>query len=130
MKRYADLKRTERVFKEGDWVYLRLQPYRQMLVAWRCNLKPSPRFYGPFLVLKKIGTVAYLLDLPAGSYIHPVFHVSQLKLKIERSAIPIAQLPPVNQKGVIKLEPEELLDRRSRKVNNRVVMELLIHWQG
>jgi hypothetical protein len=27
MKRYVNLKRTERVFKEGDWVYLRLQPY-------------------------------------------------------------------------------------------------------
>jgi hypothetical protein len=28
MRRYIDLKCNERVFKEGDWVYLRLQPYR------------------------------------------------------------------------------------------------------
>jgi hypothetical protein len=54
MKKYADLKRTERVFKEGDWVFLRLQPYRQMSVAWRRNLKLSPRFYGPFLIVKKL----------------------------------------------------------------------------
>lgn len=28
MKRYADEHRSEREFQEGDWVYLRLQPYR------------------------------------------------------------------------------------------------------
>ena len=33
MKTYADLKRTERHFQEGDWVYLRLQPYRQIYVT-------------------------------------------------------------------------------------------------
>jgi hypothetical protein len=73
MRRYADLKHTGRVLKEGDWVYLRLQPYRQMSVTWGCNLKLSPRFYGPFLIVRKIGAVAYQLELPLGSCIHPVF---------------------------------------------------------
>lgn len=27
MKHYSDLKRSERAFEVGDWVYLRLQPY-------------------------------------------------------------------------------------------------------
>jgi hypothetical protein len=130
MKKYADLKCTERVFKEWALVCLRLQHYRQMSMAWRRNLKLSPRFYGPFLVVKKIDTVAYHLDLPAGSCIHHVFHVSQLKLKIGRSVSSIAQLPPVNQQGVIEPEPEELLDIRFRKVHNRAVVELLIRWQG
>jgi hypothetical protein len=129
MRMYVDLKCTKRVFKEGDWVYLRLQPYRQMSVAWRRSLKLSSRFYGPFLILRKIGIVAYHLDLPAGSFIHPIFHVSQLKLNIERAIIPIAKLPPNNQQGVIQLEPEELLERRSRKVHNNAIVELLICWQ-
>ena len=59
MKRYADLKRTNKEFKEGDWVYLRLQPYRQVFVPWQRNLKLSPRFYGPFLVLSRVGAMAY-----------------------------------------------------------------------
>lgn len=58
MKLQADKHRTKREFQEGDWVYLRLQPYQQKSVSMRKNLKLSPRFYGPFRILKKIGTVA------------------------------------------------------------------------
>lgn len=51
-------------FKEGDWVWLKLQPYRQLTVARSKFTKLSPRFYGPFKVLQKIGTIAYRLALP------------------------------------------------------------------
>jgi hypothetical protein len=70
MKRYADLRHTEREFKAEDWVYLRLQPYRQVSAAWQRNLKLSPRFNGPFLVLSRVGAVTYELDLPLGSLVH------------------------------------------------------------
>lgn len=130
MKRYADLKRTEREFKEGDWVYLRLQPYRQVSVAWRRNLKLSPRFYGPFMVLSRVGSVAYKLDLPSGSLIRPVFHISQLKFKLGRTVTPIVCLTPVNPAGVVQSEPKEILDRRSRRVHNRAMVELLVRWHG
>jgi hypothetical protein len=82
MKRYADLKRSERKFEVGQLVYLRLQPYRQQSVTTKRSLKLSPRFYGPFQIIRRVEKVAYELDLPVTARIHPVFHVFQLKLKL------------------------------------------------
>ena len=67
MKCQVDRHRREVSFEVGDYVYLRLQPYRQTSVAFRSLLKLSPRFFGPFKIMAKIGTVAYRLDLPAGA---------------------------------------------------------------
>ena len=42
--------------------------------------KLSPRYIGPFEVLKRVGGVAYELALPPGlSGVHTVFHVSMLE---------------------------------------------------
>ncbi|RLM78443.1 hypothetical protein C2845_PM12G21170 [Panicum miliaceum] len=79
MKNQADKNRSERVFHVGDKVYLKLQPYIQTSVQHHSNDKLSFKFFGPFEIMEKLGTVAYKLKLPPTSAIHPVFHVSQLK---------------------------------------------------
>jgi hypothetical protein len=41
--------------------------------------KLSPRYIGPFPILKKCGTVAYKLDLPPSlARVHNIFYLSQL----------------------------------------------------
>jgi hypothetical protein len=79
MKSQADKNRSERHFSIGESVYLKLQPYIQTSVIPRSNNKLSFKFFGPYEILEKIGPVAYKLQLPSTSVIHPVFHVLQLK---------------------------------------------------
>jgi len=81
-KKNYDQHHQEKEFNVGDWIYLHLQPYRQMSVTVRKNLKLSPRFYGPYQILDRIGAVSYKLNLPSRSKIHPIFHVSLLKKQV------------------------------------------------
>lgn len=82
MKFYADQKRLERSFEVGDEVYLKLQPFRQNSVVLRHNLKLANKYYGPYTIIEKLGTVAYKLQLPSDAKIHNVFHVSLQKRRL------------------------------------------------
>ena len=129
MKQHADRKRSDRQFSVGDMVYLKLQPYRQKSVVNRLCLKLSARFFGPYKVLEKIGAVAYKLDLPATSKIHPVFHVSQLKQHVGKLPVQ-SQLPLLDSAGLLVKEPVQIMDRRMRKSGNAAITEVLIRWSN
>ncbi|KAL5844477.1 hypothetical protein ACOSQ3_010531 [Xanthoceras sorbifolium] len=130
MKSRADQNRREVTFDVGDYVYLKLQPYRQRSVTFRSSLKLSPCFFGPYQVLSRIGPVAYKLDLPAGSLIHDVFHVSLLKKQVGPLPATAPILPPVSNVPSL-LQPEAILDRRvTQKGKFRPKTEILVKWVG
>ncbi|XP_077228652.1 uncharacterized protein LOC143861650 [Tasmannia lanceolata] len=93
-------------------------------------MKLAPKYFGPFLILQKVGQVAYKLDLPSESRIHPVFHVSCLKKKIGDVVQVQTNLPELGEDGGIKFEPVAVLDRRMSKKNNRAVIEVLVQWSN
>jgi hypothetical protein len=130
MKQQADQHHSERSFEVGDWVFLRLQPYKQMsLKQAKKDNKLSPKYYGPYKVLQKIGTMAYKLELPASSRVHPVFHVSCLK-KVIGDKIPVQTIfPELDKEGKIILEPEAITDTRVHQLRNRSISEYLIKWR-
>jgi hypothetical protein len=92
----------------------------------RKNFKLSPRFFGPFRIIQKIGLVAYKLDLPLEARIHLVFHISCLKQKLGQQIVPLPSLPPVDGNGEVKLEPESVIDKRMAKKKGRAITEVLI----
>ncbi|MCH90197.1 hypothetical protein A2U01_0011108, partial [Trifolium medium] len=104
MVQQANSKRREKEFQEGQWVYLKLQPYRQHTVHRRCSQKLAKRFYGPFQILRRIGPVAYELELPTAARIHPVFHVSLLKPCIGNPDTQVFPLPIGNTTAALDLE--------------------------
>lgn len=73
MKQIADQHRLERVFEVGDWVYLKIQPFRQVSVAFHRNAKLALKYFGPYKVIKRVGPVAFELELPPHYKIHLFF---------------------------------------------------------
>lgn len=85
-------------------------------------MKLSPRSYGPYQVLQKVGTVAYKFQLPATAKLHPVFHVSLLKKKLGDHVQAQPTLPPIGPEGTVELEPLSVLDRRMVKRGKMAVV--------
>ncbi|KAL0847903.1 hypothetical protein Bca101_021150 [Brassica carinata] len=128
MKQQADLHQSERRFEVGDWVYVKLQPYRQHTVVQRGNHKLSPKYFGPYCIEDKVGKVAYKLRLPKASQIHSVFHVSQLKRAVG-DVSSSTQLPSIVADITVRT-PEEILARKMVKRQGRAATLVLVKGTG
>ncbi|KAL4324042.1 hypothetical protein GQ457_11G007640 [Hibiscus cannabinus] len=111
MKNHADKHRRELEFEVGSWVFVKLQPYRQLSLRLRRHQKLSPRFFGPYQVEKRVGAVAYKLKLPEATRIHLVFHISQLKLCRGQPSQQITPLPLLREDGKGMVTAANLADK-------------------
>jgi hypothetical protein len=91
--------------------------------------KITPHFCGPFEILEKIGDVAYKLALPPQLQIHNVFHVSLLKKYVYNANHVIDwKSISIEPSCEFRIEPERIVEKRSRILRNRVIKEVKIKW--
>ncbi|KAL0186165.1 hypothetical protein M9458_017835, partial [Cirrhinus mrigala] len=126
-KLFADARRrTSPTYQPGDQVWLSTRDLRLRVPC--CKL--SPRYIGPFKILRQINDVTFQLQLPPRYRIHPTFHVSLLKPFFPSATEPPgAELEPpppevLDQPSIYTLR--EILDSRRRGGH----LEYLIDWEG
>ena len=78
----------------------------------------------------RIGQVAYELELPQGSKIRNVCHVSCLKKALGQHVTVTDELPPTDDEGHLVLQPKAIIDIRERKLWNGTFREFLVRWKN
>ncbi|GJW80354.1 putative reverse transcriptase domain-containing protein [Tanacetum coccineum] len=127
-KSYADKRRKPLEFSVCDYVLLKVSPWKGV-VRFGKKRKLTPRFVGPFDIIKKVGPVAYRLDFPKElNGVHHMFHVSNLKKCL---ADPTLQVPLDEIRVDAKLnfveEPVKILEKEFKKLKrSRIAIVKLI----
>ena len=127
---YANRHRRDFTFKLGDRVLLSTANLR----TDKQTPKLSPKFIGPFNIIRVVSPVTYELELPSSlSGIHPTFHISKLRLYRDGStsfpsrANSITRPPPeLLDTGEEAWEVDRIVDKRVRRQR----VEYLVLWKG
>ena len=130
-KSYADPKRRNVEFQVGDYVFLRVSPWKGVRRFGKKG-KLSPRYVGPFEILEKIGQVAYRLALPpALSAVHNVFHVSALRKYIpdETHVLSYENLE-LDSDLSFEDQPVQILDRKDKVLRNKTIPLVKVLWRN
>jgi hypothetical protein len=129
-KSYADKKRRPFDFKEGEMVLLKVSPWKGVLRFGKRG-KLSPRFIGPFKIIKKVNEQAFQLELPPELHaIHNTFHVCYLRkcYANEADVIPLEDVS-INPNKQIVDEPVAIMGRKQKKLRRKTIDLVLIKWK-
>ncbi|KAD4585784.1 hypothetical protein E3N88_23385 [Mikania micrantha] len=130
-KSYADKRRKPLEFQVGDKVLLKVSPCKGVIRFGKRG-KLNPRYIGPFEILKRIGSVAYQLNLPAElDGVHNVFHVSNLKkcLSNETLVVPLDEIQVDEQLRFVE-EPVEIMDREVKQLKQSKIPIVKVQWNS
>ena len=128
-KSYTEVRRGSLEFEVYDWVYLKVSPMKGVMRFLKKE-KLSPRYIGPYRLSKKVGNVAYELELPQElAAVHPVFHISMLKKCLGDPSL-IVPTENVGIKDSLSYEEiqYQILDRKVRKLRTKEVASVKVLW--
>ncbi|KAL2231996.1 UNVERIFIED_CONTAM: Transposon Tf2-11 polyprotein [Sesamum indicum] len=133
MKKYADQNRRFIEFNAGDLVLVKVpNPKLSKSSRWR-DPRLMQKYVGPLPVLRRIGTVAYKVELPPCWRIHNVFYVSQLKkysADKEDDTRNQPSRPQLELKKTKEKVAEAILDHRVTSTAKKDHTEYLVKWRG
>ena len=93
--------------------------------------KLAPRYVGPFVIIERIGDVAYRLDLPSYlSDVHDVFHVLMLKKNTTdlSHVLPYAEIP-LQVDVTYEEQLVKILAREVRMFHHRETSMVKVLWE-
>ncbi|GJV90725.1 putative reverse transcriptase domain-containing protein [Tanacetum coccineum] len=128
---YANVRRKPLEFQVGDRVMLKVSP-RKGVIRFGKRGKLNPRYIGPFKILKRVGLVAYTLELPKElSNVHNTFHVSNLKkcLYDKSLIIPMKELQLDEQLNFVE-ETVEIMDREVKQLRQSRIPIVKVRWNS
>ncbi|WMV30588.1 hypothetical protein MTR67_023973, partial [Solanum verrucosum] len=94
--------------------------------------KLNPQYIGPYRISKRIGNVAYELELPLElAAFHLVFHISMLKkcMGDHSLIIPTYNIGIEDNLSYVEI-PVEILDRQVRKLRIKEVTSVKVLWRN
>ncbi|XP_074361106.1 uncharacterized protein LOC141701325 [Apium graveolens] len=130
-RKYADQNRKAMVFAPGDKVLIRISPWKG-LSRFGKKGKPTPKYIGPFEVLKKVRKVAYELALPPQRpQLHNLFRISLLKkYNAYVSHVIEMELVEIKQDLSYVEQPVQILDLKEKALRNKIVPFVRSFWKN
>ena len=121
-KSYAYMKRKDIRYEIGEKVFLKVFLWKKVM-RFEKKGKLSPRFVGPYEVIKKLRPVAYKLALPPDlKKIHNVFHVSMLrKYQSDPSHVVLSETIDLRPDISYEEEPMEILAHEVKELQNKKI---------
>ncbi|XP_076946535.1 uncharacterized protein LOC143618090 [Bidens hawaiensis] len=118
-------------FEEGNRVMLKVSPWMGIARFRKRGKLSPPRLIGPFRILKRVGEVAYRLELPEElKEIYPKFHVSHLRkcLVDEEAQVPLNDIELDAKLNYIE-QHVAILDCKEMHLRNKVVGQVKVQWR-
>ncbi|XP_074297208.1 uncharacterized protein LOC141627909 [Silene latifolia] len=99
---------------------------------YRIKAKLSPKYFGPYEVLKRVCEEAYRLTLPPNlSMVHDVFHVSQLR-RYHSDPFHFLKADVIEFETNLTYEERlvRILERQVKRLRNKVVPLVRVLWRS